>query len=197
MSSTRLRRSPDDRNDRIGGIEAPVADPPVLVRGLYDIGGFLDIETLLSSDAVLCNDLGSKSSRWPEKLPLVVASAGNPPATASMSCSDGVLGDAEVGARLFRTVLTVSEEPEGDLTPVVFGRALAVSSDVDRFKLVEAVVAGREADSGWKVDARDLTASNCVDGGGRETMLSTSQDLRFLELGFWAARVSEVLGGEE
>lgn len=134
MSITRLRRSPDDRNDRIGGIDAAEADPPVLVRGLYDKGGFLDMETLLSSDAVLCRDLGNKSSLWPEELLLVVASADAPPASASASCPDGVIGDVEAGARLFKAVTVVSKETEVDLTPAVLRGALAVSSDADCFK---------------------------------------------------------------
>lgn len=178
MSSTRLRRSPEDRKDRIGGIDALVPDPPVLVRGLYDTGGFLDIEALLSSDAVLCKALGSNNSRWPEKLSLFVALAGNPPEAVSVSCPDGVIG--EVGARLFRTFMVVSVDSEGDLTLAILGRALALSSDVDRVRWVGDVVAGKEADSVCNVDGRDLAESNCSDSGvGKTTSSPSGLELRF------------------
>lgn len=80
-------------------MDAVIPDALVLVRGRYDTGGFLGTGALLSSDAVFCKALGSRSSRCPEKLPLVVVvSAGNPPEPGSGPCPGGVFADK--GARL-------------------------------------------------------------------------------------------------
>lgn len=163
-----LRLSREDRKDRMGGIAVVVLDP-LVVRGLYDTGGFLATEALFSSDAVLCRVLMSKSSRWPDKPSLVaVASAGGPPEGGSLSCADGG-GFAEMGGRLCRTVTIVSVDLEANLTPLVLETAL--SSDVARFTWAGGLGAGKGAGASWNVDARDLTGSECANGGAGETAL--------------------------
>lgn len=161
-----LRLSSEDRKDRMGGIEAVVVLDPLVVGGLYDTGGFLETEARFSSEAVLCKDLMSKSSRWPDEPSLVVvAPAGIPSEGDSLSCADG--GFAEMGERFCRTVTIVSEDLEADLTPVAAETAL--SSDVARFTWAGGLAAGNGAGASWNVVARDLTGSACSSGGAGET----------------------------